>query len=55
MKLGTVRTAKGNLFGVRWDPHTGEIYVSYAGWTYVGKATSASQAMSKAEAWLHGK
>ena len=55
MKLGTVKTARGNLYTVRWDPHSREVYVSYAGGTYVGKAGTAAEAMSRAEAWLYNK
>jgi hypothetical protein len=40
---------------VRWDSVSKEVYVAYAGTTYIGKAESASQAMSKAEAWLYDK
>jgi hypothetical protein len=31
------------------------VYVSWADWTFVGKAYSASDAMTKAEAWLYNK
>jgi hypothetical protein len=40
---------------VKWDPASKEVYVAYAGWSYVGKADSASHAMNKAEAWLYNK
>jgi hypothetical protein len=40
---------------VKWDPASKEVYVAYAGWSYVGKADSASHAMNKAEAWLYDK
>ena len=32
-----------------------DIYVSWGGWTYVGKASSPGEAMNKAEAWLYNK
>ena len=55
MKLGTIRTVRGNLFVVRWDAFSKEVYVSYAGGTFVGKAYSPAEAMRKAEAWLYNK
>ena len=32
-----------------------DVYVSWAGWSHVGKASSANEAMNKAEAWLYNK
>jgi len=40
---------------VKWDPVNKEVYVAYAGWSYIGKAESATHAMNKAEAWLNDK
>jgi hypothetical protein len=40
---------------VKWDPADKEVYVAYAGWSRVGKAGSAGEAMNKAEAWLYDK
>jgi hypothetical protein len=45
----------GKRFEVAWNKLSGEVYVDWAGWTYVGKATSSSDAMTKAEAWLYNK
>lgn len=54
--LGTVRGGRSNsLYRVTWYPISGEVYVSYAGGTYVGKAHSAREAANKAEAWLRNK
>lgn len=54
--IGYVRGGRsGDEFEVAWNKYSGEIYVSWAGWTYVGKAYSASDAMTKAEAWLYNK
>ena len=54
--IGHVKAGRsGQQFEVAWNKHTGEIYVSWAGWTYVGKSSLASDAMTKAEAWLYDK
>lgn len=55
MKIGYVKTRKGTSIGVHWDSHSKEVYVEYAGRSYVGHANSASEAMTKAEAWLYNK
>lgn len=53
--IGTVRSGKGKSYEVKWDSSNREIYVSYAGWTSCGKASSAGDAMKKAEAYLYNK
>lgn len=53
--LGRVKSGSGKSYEVKWDSLSKEVYVSYAGWTYVGKASSAGEAMNKAEAWLYNK
>jgi hypothetical protein len=54
--IGRVTAAKSlKSVEVKWDPVSKEVYVAYAGWSYVGKADSASHAMNKAEAWLYDK
>jgi hypothetical protein len=55
MTVGHVKSGKGSRYAVRWDSASKEVYVDYAGWTYVGKAYSAADAMTKAEAWLYNK
>lgn len=40
---------------VKWDQASRDVYVSWAGWTKIGQASSASEAMTKAEAWLFNK
>lgn len=42
-------------YKVKWDPYSKQVYVSYAGWTNVGTASSPREAMNKAEAWLYDK
>jgi hypothetical protein len=53
--IGRVRSSKGKSYEVKWDSYNRDVYVSYAGWTKVGKASSANEAMNKAEAWLYNK
>jgi hypothetical protein len=54
--IGTVKAGRrGTSYRVTWYPISGEVYVNYAGSTYVGKASSPADAMRKAEAWLHNK
>lgn len=54
-EIGTVRSPSGKSYTVKWDPRSKEVYVSYAGWAKVGSASSAGEAMRKAEAWLYDK
>jgi len=53
--IGRVKSGSGKSYEVKWDDSNRETYVSYAGWTGIGKASSAREAMSKAEAWLYDK
>lgn len=53
--IGRVKSGKGNSYEVKWDQISRDAYVAYAGWTNVGKASSANEAMNKAEAWLYYK
>lgn len=54
--IGQVRSGRTNKpYDVKWDETGKDIYVSYAGWSHVGKASSAHEAMTKAEAWLYDK
>jgi hypothetical protein len=55
-KIGNVTAQKSRkAYEVKWNPYDRSVYVSYAGWTKAGKASSASQAMHVAEAFLHSK
>ena len=55
-KIGSVKSGKSQKsFDVKWDQSNRDVYVSYAGWTSVGKASSAREAMNKAEAYLYNK
>jgi hypothetical protein len=53
--IGRVKSSKGHSYEVKWDSFSHDVYVSYAGWTNVGKAYSASEAMNKSEAYLYNK
>jgi hypothetical protein len=53
--IGSVKSGKNKSYEVKWDQSSRDIYVAYAGWSHVGKASSASEAMNKAEAWLYNK
>jgi len=55
-KIGSVKSGKTRKsFDVKWDQANRDVYVSWAGWTNVGKASSAREAMNKAEAYLYRK
>ncbi len=54
--IGRVKSPKTfKSYEVKWDPLDRHVYVSYAGWTKAGTASSASQALNVAEAWLYDK
>ncbi len=53
--IGSVKSGKGKSYEVKWDQENRDVYVAYAGWSHVGKASSAREAMNKAEAWLYDK
>ncbi len=54
-EIGTVKSGKGKTYQVEWDSASGEVYVSYAGGSSCGKATSAGDAMRRAEAYVYNK
>ena len=54
-EIGSVKSGKGKSYDVKWDKNTRDVYVSYAGWSHAGEASSAGDAMDVAEAWLHDK
>ena len=53
--IGRVKSGSGKSYEVKWDHSSRDVYVSYAGWTHVGKASSAGEAMRKGEAYLYSK
>ncbi len=54
-EIGSVKSGKGKTYYVKWDSFSREVYVSYAGWSSCGKASTAGDAMRRAEAYLHNK
>lgn len=53
--IGRVRSSSGKQYEVKWDARTRDVYVSYAGWASCGTASTAAEAMRKAEAFLYDK
>ena len=53
--IGRVKAGSGKTYEVKWDQSSKDVYVAYAGWSHVGKASSANEAMNKAEAYLYNK
>ena len=53
--IGRVRSGQAKSYEVKWDQASKDVYVSWAGWSHVGKALSAGEAMTIAEAWLYNK
>ena len=53
--VGRVKSSKNKSYEVKWDATSRDVYVSYAGWSHCGKASSAAQAMRKGEAFLYNK
>ncbi|MCA9543727.1 MAG: hypothetical protein KC613_05035 [Myxococcales bacterium] len=54
--IGKVKTGRTRRsVGVKWNPSDRNVYVQIAGWTSCGKATSAGDAMRRAEAYVHDK
>lgn len=47
--------SSGKSFEVKWNSSDRYVYVSFAGWTHVGKAGSASETMKIAEASVYNK
>ena len=40
--IGRVKSGQGKSYEVKWDQSSRDVYVSWAGWSHVGKASSAS-------------
>ncbi len=54
--IGRVKSGRSlKSYEVKWDASSRDVYVSYAGWTACGKASSAADAMLRAEAFLYDK
>lgn len=54
-EIGRVKSGSGKYYKVYWNAASRDVYIGYAGRTGIGKATSANEAMNKAEAWLYNK
>jgi len=54
-KIGWVKSGSNKSYEVKWDSLSRDVYVGYAGWTHCGKASSAGEAMRKAEAYAYNK
>jgi len=51
--IGSVTSpSNGKSYEVKWDSYNKDTYVSYAGWTGVGQASSESEALEIAISWL---
>jgi len=51
--IGSVTSpSNGKTYEVKWDSYNNDTYVSYAGWTEVGKASDSSDALDKSTGWL---
>lgn len=54
--IGRVNSGKSHKsFQVKWDPYDKRVYVEYAGWSSCGTASTAGEAMRRAEAFLYDK
>jgi hypothetical protein len=53
--IGRVKSGQGKSYEVKWDAASRDVYVGWGGFTHIGKAGSAAEAMRKAEAWLYNK
>jgi len=51
--IGSVTSpSNGKSYEVKWDSYSNDTYVSYAGWSYVGKAFDEDEALSISINWL---
>jgi hypothetical protein len=53
--IGYIRSGGGKQVEVAWSSEDQRVFVAWAGWTLIGKASSAGDAMRRAEAWLYNK
>jgi hypothetical protein len=56
--IGRVKSGSGKSWDVKWDQKDSEVWVQASGWTSperAGRASSAGEAMRKAEAYLYNK
>ncbi|MFA7082124.1 MAG: hypothetical protein WC135_05865 [Bacteroidales bacterium] len=54
--IGNLNSGKSRKsYAVKWDASNKDLYVDRSGTTFVGKASSPTEAMRKAEAFLYDK
>lgn len=54
--IGKLKAPKSRKeFEVKWDSSEQTVYISWGGWTKIGKAKTPTEAMNLAEAWLYDK
>ena len=53
--IGYVIAPSGKKYEVKRDQYDRVVYVSYAGWSNIGKASSEKDALAKARSFLHEK
>lgn len=59
-EIGRVKSGSGKSYVVWWDSSSGDVYVGSHGWIgdskrHVGKASSAGDAMRRAEASVYNR
>ena len=47
-----ISPSNGKSYDVKWDSYNKDAYVSYAGWSSVGKASTAAEALNNSQNWL---
>jgi len=51
--VGSVTSpSNGKTYEVKWDSYNKDTYVSYAGWSSVGTASTEAEALNISENWL---
>jgi hypothetical protein len=53
--LGRVKSGSGKKYEVKRDSSCKDVYVFWGGWSRVGGASTAGEAMQKAEARLYNR
>jgi hypothetical protein len=63
-QIGKVTAPSGKVYEVRWDASSKDLYIKYTGSlmpmsegasTHIGRASTATEAMTKAEAAVYNK
>lgn len=48
----TISPSNDKHYDVKWDSFNKDTYVSYAGWSFVGKASDEQEALNISTSWL---